>query len=155
MTVIETLSDDEILEIGFALEEGGFSHSDIDDYLEHHGVKGMKWGQRKAAKAVSKAKSRSAKVDRFGNRNNDKAQRIIDRQKKVAKGKAGTLDKLRVFGTMTMQELASESFSLKDASAARIERAKRTQRAIKAGKKRTTDKLSRLGGYDIRELNYN
>lgn len=148
------LTDEDILEIGFALEEGGFTHAQIDGYLEHYGVKGMKWGQRRAAKAVAVAKVRSQKQDRFGNRNNDKAQRIIDRQKRVAKGKAGTLDKLRVLNTMTLQELGAESFSLKDASAARIERAKRTQREIKAGRKRVTDKLRRLGGYDIRELKY-
>jgi hypothetical protein len=148
------LTDEDIVEIGEALEHGGFSDDQIDSYLEHYGVKGMRWGQRRAAKAVAVAKVRGQKQDRFGNRNNDKAQRIIDRQKAVAKGKAGTLDKLRVLNTMTINELAAESFSLKDASAARIERAKRTKREITAGKKRITDKLSRLGGYDIRELKY-
>lgn len=47
-------TDDDILEIGYALEEGGFTHEEIDLYLEHYGVKGMKWGVRGAIKDGSK-----------------------------------------------------------------------------------------------------
>lgn len=36
--------DQEILELGFMLEAKGLSHSQIDRFFEHHGVKGQKWG---------------------------------------------------------------------------------------------------------------
>ena len=42
------MTETDILEIGLMLEEKGLSHSEIDSYFEHHGVKGQKWGVRRA-----------------------------------------------------------------------------------------------------------
>lgn len=37
---------------------------DVNDFLVHRGVKGMKWGQRRAAKAQSKAQYKMKKASR-------------------------------------------------------------------------------------------
>lgn len=42
------MTHEKLDDIGFMLEEKGMSHSQIDTYfLQHHGVKGMKWGVRR------------------------------------------------------------------------------------------------------------
>lgn len=41
------ITEEEIDEIGLVLEHGGMSDNDIDTYFAHHGVKGMKWGERR------------------------------------------------------------------------------------------------------------
>lgn len=38
--------------------EDTVTHNDADDFLAHYGVKGMKWGQRKAARIEKKAKEK-------------------------------------------------------------------------------------------------
>jgi hypothetical protein len=45
-------------------------------YLEHHGVKGMKWGQRRAAKREAKAKANAGPVT---------AQQVLERRKQFRK----------------------------------------------------------------------
>ena len=72
------MTDDDILEIGTMLEEKGLSHAEIDSYFEHHGVKGQKWGIR------------NAKQRRIA-----RQQKIIDSDKRVAKGTGSALDKTR------------------------------------------------------------
>lgn len=119
-----------------------------EDFLAHYGKKGMKWG-------VRRAKARDAKGrDRFGNRNNFNAQKRVNRIKRVASGKAGLTDKVRVGLTTSNYDYFSNQFSLKHASEQRLDRAKRAQRKIKNGKKNVTDILSRLGGVDIREITF-
>jgi hypothetical protein len=116
------------------------------NFIEHAGKKGMKWGQRKAQGRAAKG------PDRFGNRNNFNAQKSVDRLKRVASGKASLTDKVRVGLTTSNYDYVSNQFSLKDAAGQRLERAKRTKRKVESGKKNVTDIMSRLGGVDIRDL---
>ncbi len=46
--------ESDIETIGLMLEEKGLTHSEIDNYFEHHGVRGMKWGQRHAKKVAAR-----------------------------------------------------------------------------------------------------
>lgn len=121
---------------------------DSEEFLAHYGKKGMRWGQRRAQVRAAKG------PDRFGNRNNYNAQKNVDRLKRVASGNASIVDKARVAMTTSSYDLTSNQFSLKDAAGQRIERAKRNKRKIESGKKNVSDIMSRLGGVDIREIQY-
>lgn len=99
------MNEDHIDSIGCLLEDNGLSHSEIDVWFEHQGVKGMKWGQRKTARIQGQL-DRAAKVRdgtatkterlRAANRNlvftSKQAGKALERgakfQKKVADGKS-------------------------------------------------------------------
>lgn len=117
-----------------------------EDFIAHYGKPGMKWGQKKAQARAAKG------PDRFGNRNNYNAQKKVDRLKRVASGKAGLADKVRVGLTTSNYDYVSNQFSLKDAAGQRLDRLKTTKRKVESGKKNVTDIMSRLGGVDIRDL---
>jgi len=127
--------------------------TEVEDFLEHYGVKGQKWGVRKANKAVAKAGERAKTPDRFGNRNNQDTQRRVDRVRSVASGTASTATKARVALTVNGQEFINNSFSLQATAASRLDRDARLQRSIVSGRSRVTDRLTRLSGTDIREIN--
>jgi hypothetical protein len=42
--------------VGKQLEDRGLTDEQIDEFLEHHGVKGQKWGVRRATKLQSMSK---------------------------------------------------------------------------------------------------
>jgi hypothetical protein len=65
------MTETDILELGFMLEEKGLTHEQIDAYFEHHGTKGMKWGVRRRGR--------------------------VDRLTRVGKGKGSGLDKVRTY----------------------------------------------------------
>lgn len=120
---------------------------EIEDFLSHHGVKGQKWGVRKYNARVKKGS------DRFGNRNQGQAQRRIDRLRRIASGNASKGDKL-VAGLMQipMTDIIREG-GLQGGSALYLDRWKRNQNKIKAGKRNATDLINRLAGVEVRELN--
>ena len=60
------------------------SLQNTENFIEHAGKKGMKWGQRKA---IDAAKARSKNPYRAGNVNNPNLQRRVDVLKYVAAGK--------------------------------------------------------------------
>ena len=47
MSVTSPIDVESIDDVGRFLEHRGMSDEAIDTYFEHHGVKGMRWGQRK------------------------------------------------------------------------------------------------------------
>jgi hypothetical protein len=135
-------------QIGEFLEHQGLSDEAIDAFFAHYGVKGQKWGVRRAQKRAAKG------PDRFGNRNNPSAQRRLDRVKRVADGKAsvGDMIKAGLFQISTNDLVIEGSF--RDAAKAQVERGKRNQNKVNQGKKVVGDMLARLSGVDVRELNF-
>ena len=120
---------------------------DQDAYLEHFGVKGMKWGQRRDRLTDTSP--------RLGNRNNKRVQKRLNRMKRVATGKATTLDKLtNAAFDLNIYDLMNEG-SVKGANAAMLDRGARLQGRIISGKSKTTDLLTRMSGIDIKQLDYN
>ena len=174
----------------------------VDDFIEHYGVPGMKWGHRKSsselsgvkkhlsnwenspgfqrrvnkghptaeavgrgvakitpkqrrASAVKNATDRASQQDRFGNRRTKEAQRRVDHFRAVASGKATFSDKAWVALNTSGAHFVKNNLSLKNVATSKLERDAKAQRSINAGKKRVTDKLNRLMGIDMRELNFN
>lgn len=120
----------------------------LDEFLEHHGVKGQKWGVRRAEKRAAKG------PNRFGNRNTAQFQRRTDRVARVASGKASVGDQLKAgLFNVPLANIVAEG-SLRGGSALTLERNARVQAKIVAGKKNATDTLLRLQGVDIRELDF-
>jgi len=99
-------SDEEIDVVGAMLEEKGLSHSEIDAFFEHAGVKGMKWGVRRRGR--------------------------IERHVKVGKGGGNILDKARVHTTANPVDLL-RTRSFKKSAARKGSRFERRNKAI-AGK---------------------
>lgn len=126
--------------------------SEVDEFLEHYGVKGMKWGVRRAEKAKAAARVRSKDPERFGNRNNRRYQRTVDKHKEVARGKGSFGTKAMIALSATGQEWVTNSFSVKEIAGSRVTTLKTHKAQISAGKKRVNDKLYRLQGVDLREI---
>ena len=124
------------------------------NFLEHYGKKGMKWGVRKANNAKAAAKARKANSVRPGNRKNEDAQKRLDQVRRVASGKGSAADKLIVGAfKLPVQDLVLGG-GLRGGAQVNLDRSANLKKKINAGKSRTTDRMLRLGGYDIRELNY-
>ena len=102
---------------------------DLEDFLAHYGVKGMKWGVRKASQA--------------------------DSLRRVSQGKGSTADKVRSVGGMSTLDVMRGGGSIKKAAGKKADRiegkiskneSKRTQKeaaktAKAAAKKQYTDKI--------------
>jgi len=56
-------TEEQIDAIGLMLEEKGLSHAQIDEYFEHFGVVGMKWGIRKGKAKTGVNRFVGAKMD--------------------------------------------------------------------------------------------
>jgi hypothetical protein len=78
------ITEEEIDVLGNMLEDKGMSHSDIDAYfLEHFGVKGMRWGVRQNKAKTGLARRHAALIESDA--------RNIKLRKKIRDRKAGTV----------------------------------------------------------------
>lgn len=64
-------------------------YNDVDDFLEHHGVKGMKWGVRKKDDLVGRAKARKEEVSSFVGQ---KKKELQERNIRINKERKATLN---------------------------------------------------------------
>lgn len=116
--------EDEIYSLGMLLESRGLSHSEIDSYFEHFGVRGMKWGVRRTRRAerLARWKEGSGKaswlrstahvgpidlVKGRGIRGGTarKAMREVARENRRRNGEATTRDRLARIGNTKVQDL--------------------------------------------------
>ncbi len=114
-------TDNDILEMGFMLEEKGLTDLEIDNFFAHHGVRGQKWGirrqrridllKRAGKKGNALAKTRAivgfgphlGPIDFVKGRGltggfKRKAARMQARENRIKSGKATVGDQLHRFG---------------------------------------------------------
>lgn len=72
-------------QIGEYLEHQGATDEEIDAFLEHFGVKGMKWGQRKAARQRNRELNKASRAK-------DKAKYVSSIEKSRANINSGKTD---------------------------------------------------------------
>jgi hypothetical protein len=110
---------------------------DEDAYLEHVGVKGMKWGVRRKIKRTARQ------------------QKSVDRVRRVATGTASKRDKLfAATFQIPVTDLIAAKGSLSKSGQRILTRADSNKAKIEAGKMKTTDFLMRLQGVNIRDLDF-
>lgn len=128
------LTEEEIDVIGGRLESNGLSHSAIDEhFLAHYGVKGMKWGERRARKIQSR----------------------IDVTRRVAAGTGDKRDRFNVgLNAAFNTPLQLKKHGIQGVAEKRIDRAEDLQHKIAIGQKKVTNMLLRVNGIKISKVNY-
>lgn len=104
---------------------------DLEDVVEHFGVKGMRWGVR---------------------RTRNVQKRSIDPLKRVASGEGSKRDKAKVaLRNYTIGDLA-KGRSLKKSAARRVDIIKKNQDKVNAGQDRVRNVLALTAGVRIKDL---
>lgn len=93
--------------------------------IEHHGIKGMKWGVHK--------------------------QKQLDRANRVAAGKGSTLDKLRVYGNVSLFDLI-KTRKAKSVAAGQAAMLHNQKKRILSGNATNWDKLDRALNTPMHQL---
>lgn len=110
-------------------------HEDVEYFLAHHGVKGMKWGVRKARAF----------------------QKRVDTTKRVATGTASVRDYVSVGLTTSPLSFAYNRGSLQRVAAKRVTRDRNIQAQIDTlskGKKAAANLLLQYNGLRVKNLNF-
>ena len=101
---------------------------EYDDYLEHYGVKGMKWGRRKG--------SLSSRVKQVGI---EKKTNAIGQRERVLSGKSSLGDKVSVAATLNVPNILRNK-GIKNAIAKDLAQDKATLSRLESGKATFRDK---------------
>lgn len=129
---------EEVVSLCLSLEEKGLSHSEINDYLEHVGVKGMKWGFRKGKKKTGVNRFYGAKMD-INNRRIYRRQHRIDKTGYAASAALG-----RAFYMSKDRQLDHQKQT--------ISKLKAQNKRVSTGKATTMDKIGTYAGIPISML---
>lgn len=97
-----------------------------EDYVEHYGTKGMRWGVRR--------------------------QRRLDRITRVAKGKGSFNDKVSAVGQLSVSEILRDKGSLKAASLRKANQQEATKSRILSGEAKTRDLMNHLGSQRLEDF---
>jgi hypothetical protein len=156
------VNDDDILAIGNMLEGKGLSHSDIDAYfLEHYGVQGMKWGQRRAANRASRTSLREQGLSRRTARKTVRTQNNIDKVRMAATGRQGKVSVLRQLSNeafsnqrLSPSAVLNHPLSTRNAAQYQLRRSSEAQQRILSGEDRVQGFLARMSGISVANLDF-
>lgn len=155
------MNEIEILELGLTLEHMGFSDYEIDSYLEHFGVKGMHWGQRKAYNKANVARLQSKGLTKRQAKNTNRFQNRVDAERMIAYGRSGELSVLQRLNNraqansmISLTTALRHPLSTKNASQLELKKQTEVQRKVAAGEKRATAFMYKLGGVSLKDVNF-
>jgi len=131
-------TEEQIDAIGLMLEEKGLSHSQIDEYFEHHGVIGMKWGFRKGKDKTGVNRIVGAKIDI----NNRRMYRTKNRMNGTGYAASAALG--RAFLGGKERQLRMQKTKIKELTA--------YNKRLKTGKMTVKDKLGTYGQITINSI---
>lgn len=148
--------------IGNSLEEKGLSHVEIDEYfLQHYGVQGMKWGQRKAANKANVARLQSQGLSKRQAKNTNRAQNRVDAQRMAATGRNGKVSALKqlqnrgVSNTnLSIGTIARHPLSTKKAANLQLQKNQKLKDKIANGEKKASALILKVGGVSIKDLDF-
>ena len=134
--------------------------NNVDDYLEHYGKKGMRWGVRSnvTTAGYSKAGIGRSYRNKSGKRVTKptvNTQKVIDAQKAVAGGEKGFKVKYKASMGITVPQLLKAKGSIQKASKTRIDKGAEFQKKSNAGQAKIRTNLARVLGLQVSELNFN
>ena len=112
---------------------------EVDDFLAHYGVKGMKWGQRKGVRG---------RADKVVSR---KLNDAIDFHDRVASGKGSAAQTLRVAMSSSVLELARNK-GVKNTAALRATEGRAIRSRLEKGEATFRDKMQTYGQLTLVEL---
>lgn len=113
---------------------------EYDDYLEHYGVKGMKWGRRKGSLS---SRARQVGVE--------KKTKGIESRERVLSGKSSIRDKIAAGSTLSAAKVLRNK-GVKNAIAKDLARDKATRSRLQSGQATTRDKLQVAMNVSILDL---
>lgn len=113
---------------------------EYDDYLEHYGVKGMKWGRRKG--------SLSSRVKEAGI---EKKTQAIGQRERVLSGKSSLGDKVAAASTLSIPSILRNK-GVKNSIAKDLARDKATLSRLQSGKATFADKLDTAMNVSVLDL---
>lgn len=120
-------------EIGNVLHHGGMTDKEIDEYFAHYGVKGMRWGKR-------------------GTR---RAQKRVDRLRRVSAGNASRRDKvLAANSQISINSLIQGRGNLQKSAGISLDKAQKVQDKMNQGKRKVTNMVLKFHGLRYQDLDF-
>lgn len=132
-----------------------------DEYLEHYGVQGMKWGVRKATNKERRSELREKGLSRRQAKGTVRYQNRVDKQRMAATGRQGKVGALKQLNNRMVSNMMLSGttalrhpLSTQKAATRQLEKNTDLQRKIGEGKKRVTATLIKLQGVSIKDIDY-
>ena len=137
------------------------SDIEVTSFLEHYGVQGMKWGQRKAANAANVQRLKGKGLSNRQAKNTNRAQNQIDVRKMAATGRNGKASVLKQMNnrstanmTLSLGSVLKHPLSTSKANRHELKKSEGIQKDIANGDRKVRAKLLEIGGVSIANLDY-
>lgn len=134
---------------------------EVEDFLEHFGVKGMRWGLRREANKSNVARLQNKGLTKRQAKNTNRYQNRVDAQRMTAKrmaGKANALQQLNnhmISNTMLSPSTAlRHPLSSKKAAVLQLKKNQAVQTKIKKGESKVNSFFLKAQGISIKDIDY-
>lgn len=137
------------------------SDTQVEEFLEHYGVQGMKWGVRKAANKANVERLKGQGLSNRQAKNTNRAQNRVDMMRMTAKGRDGKVsvtkqvrNRMASNTQLGLTTVLRHPLSSKNAAARQLQKNEEMRGKVLNGEKRITATLLKVGGVSIKDLDY-